>query len=87
VKKIDILKKSVSFVVSAGVAKIIKGVIENNVSTTTAIDKVTVAAASAAIGGAVGELSSDYTNHQIDELVAFVQKIKNRKNESEETKD
>jgi hypothetical protein len=84
VKKIDYLKKTVSFVVSAGTAKIIKSVIENNVPTETAIEKVTVTAASVAIGGAVGELTSDYTDRQIDEIVVFLQKIKNRKNAPEE---
>lgn len=79
-KKIEILKKAVSLVVSVGTAKIVKGIIENNVTTETTTDKVTVTAASLAIGGAVGELTSEYTNTQIDEIVAFVQKIKNRKN-------
>jgi len=79
-KKIELLKKAVSLVVSVGTAKIVKGVIETNVQTATAIDKVTVAAASAAIGGAVGELTSNYTDKQIEEIVTFIQKIKDRKN-------
>lgn len=79
-QKLEILKKAVSLVVSVGTAKIVKGIIENNVSTETLTDKVTVTAASAAIGGAVGELTSEYTSAQIDEIAAFVQKIKNRKN-------
>lgn len=83
-KKIEILKKAVSMIVSVGTAKIVKGIIESNVTTETITDKVTVAAASAAIGGAVGELTSEYTSNQIDEIVAFVQKIKDRKNSTEE---
>jgi len=83
-KKIEILKKAVSLVVSVGTAKVVKGIIESNVATETITDKVTVAAASAAIGGAIGELTSQYTSNQIDEMVIFFQKIKDRKNSTEE---
>ncbi len=82
-KKIDILKKAVTTVVGIGTAKIIREVIKNNVDTETVASMVTVTAASAAIGGAVSELTQQYTDAQIDEIVAFVQKIKNRKNSAE----
>ncbi len=78
-KKIEIAKKTITTIVSFGTAKIIKGIIENNVSIETTTDKVTVTAASAAIGGAVGELASDYTDAKIDEIVELVKKIKDRK--------
>jgi hypothetical protein len=78
-QKIEIIKKTLSTIVSIGTAKIVKGIIENNVLTETTTDKVTVTAASFAIGGAVGELSSDYTDAKIDELVVFVKKIKDRR--------
>ena len=80
VKKIEILKKAVTFVVGVGTAKIIREVIKNNVDTEAVTSMVTVTAASAAIGGAVSELTKQYTDTQIDELVEFIQKIKNRKN-------
>jgi hypothetical protein len=83
-KKIDILKKAVSTIVGIGTAKIVKGIIESNVSTETVLDRVTVSAASAAIGGAVGQITSEYTNKQIDEMVALIQKIKNRTNSTQE---
>lgn len=79
-RKIEILKKTITTIVSVGTAKIIKGVIENNAPYETITDKVTVTAASAAIGGAVGELTSEYTDAKIDEFIDFVKKIKNRKN-------
>jgi hypothetical protein len=79
-KKIELLKKAVSLVVGIGTAKIVNDIIKNNVDTNNAYQKVSVAAASTAIGGAVSELTSSYTDRQIDEIVDFIQKIKNRKN-------
>jgi hypothetical protein len=84
VKKIEILKKAVTFVVGVGTAKIIREVIKNNVDTESITSVVTVTAASAAIGGAVSEMTKQYTDDQIDELVDFIQKIKNRKNSTED---
>jgi hypothetical protein len=80
VKKIDMFKKAVTTIVGIGTAKIVREVIKNNVDTETVASMVTVTAASAAIGGAVSELTQQYTDRQIDEIVAFVSKIKNRKN-------
>jgi hypothetical protein len=84
VKKIEILKKAVTFVVGVGTAKIIREVIKNNVDTESITSMVTVTAASAAIGGAVSEMTKQYTDDQIDELMDFIQKIKNRKNSTED---
>lgn len=81
-KKIEILKKAVTTVVGIGTAKIVRDIIKNNVDTATTLNRVTVTAASAAIGGAVSELTKAYTDHQIDEIVAFFQKIKNNANPS-----
>lgn len=78
VKKIEILKKAVSLVVGIGTAKIVHDFIERNVDTESVYQKVTVTAASTAIGGAVAELTQQYTDRQIDEIHAFVQKIMNR---------
>lgn len=84
VDKIEMLKKAVTFVVGVGTAKIVRDVIKNNVDVDTLPSQVTVTAASAAIGGAVSDLTKQYTDTQIDELVLFVQKIRNRKNENSE---
>lgn len=83
-KKIDILKKAVTTIVGIGTAKIVREVIKNNVDTETVASMVTVTAASAAIGGAVSELTQQYTDRQIDELVDLILKIKNRKNSTDE---
>lgn len=82
--KIAFLKKTVSMVVGFGTAKIIREVIKNNVDTETVTSMVTVTAASAAIGGAVSELTQDYTDRQIDDIIELIQKIKNRKNSKDE---
>src|ERR1043165_3383938 len=82
-KKIEILKKAVTTVVGIGTAKIVREIIKNNVDTDTITSKVTVTAASTAIGGAVSELTKQYTDHTIDQFVELIQKIKNRKNAEE----
>jgi hypothetical protein len=80
---IDILKKTVKVVVAAGTAKIVNDFIKNNVDTESTLNKVTVTTASVAIGGAVGEITGNYTDHQIDELFDLFKKIKNGKNAPE----
>ena len=77
--KIEFVKKTVSTIVGFGTAKIVRDIIKNNVDCETVASKVTVATASAAIGGAVAEITSEYTDHQIDEIVEMIQKIKGRK--------
>lgn len=83
-KTIDILKKAVTTVVGIGTAKIIREVIKNNVETDHITSKVTVVAASAVIGSAVSELTKQYTDHQIDEMIALFEKFKNRTNSRNE---
>lgn len=82
-KKIELLKKGVSLIVGIGTAKIVHEIIKNNVDMSTTYSKVTVTAASTAIGGAVSELTQAYTDRQIDEIATFVQKIMNRRNETD----
>lgn len=78
--KIAIFKKAVTTIVGIGTTKIIKGIIENNVDTVTVASKVTVTAASTAIGYAISEETSEYTDRKIDEIVVFWNKhITNRK--------
>lgn len=84
-KKLEIAKKAVTTVVGFGITKIVKGIIENNVDTTAITSKVTVTAASAAIGYSLSEVTSDYTDKKIDEAVAFyIKHVKNRKNSETE---
>ena len=79
-KTVNILKKAVTTVVGIGTAKIIREIITNNVETDHITSKVSVVAASVAIGGAVSEMTKQYTDHQIDEMVALFEKFKNRSN-------
>jgi len=70
-QKIEFVKKAVTTIVGIGTTKIIKGIIENNVDTATVAAKVTVGSASIAIGYAISEETSEYTDRKIEEAVAF----------------
>lgn len=78
--KIAALKKTVTVVIGIGVSKIVNDIIANNVEIEKDYQKVTVPVASFAIGGAVADASSKYTDSMIDDAVDFWQKIKSRKN-------
>lgn len=73
-KKIAIAKKIINTIVGLGTAQIVKSVIENNVETDTTYQKVTVGTASVAIGYAVSDMTSAYTDTKIDEMVELWQK-------------
>lgn len=85
---VAIAKKTVSFVVAVGVSKIVHDVIEKNVEPTNTAQKVAVPVASFAIGGAVADAASTYTDGFIDEIVDFVAQFKkNQKPELKVVKD
>lgn len=73
-KKIAIAKKIISTIVGLGTAQIVKQIIENNVETDTTYQKVTVGTASVAIGYAVSDYTSEYTDTKIEEIVDLWQK-------------
>jgi len=75
---IDITKKAVSFAVTAGVSKIVHDIIATNVDMEKTHHKVTVPIASFAIGGAVADAASDYTDDFIDEIAGVIVQIKDR---------
>lgn len=82
--KLAITKKIISTIVGIGTTKIVSGIIENNVDTDTTFQKVTVASASTALGYAVSEYTSEFTDSKIDELAAWWNKnVTNRKTTSE----
>lgn len=70
-KAIAITKKIVSTVVGIGTAKIVAGIIENNVNTEKLTDKVSVTVASYTLGFAASEYASDFTDAKIDELLVW----------------
>lgn len=84
VKKIDFVKKAVSTIVGIGTAKIVKDIIENNVETNNIYQDVTVGTASVAIGYAVSDYTSAYTDTKIDEAVALWHKLVTNRNKTEE---
>lgn len=83
-KSIAIAKKIVTTVVGIGTAKIVRDIIESNVDTKNVYEKVTVGSASVAIGYAVSETTSQYTDSKIDEAVALWQKHVTNRNKSED---
>lgn len=83
-KSVAIVKKIVSTIVGIGTAKIVNDIVENNVDTDNVYQKVTVKSASVAIGYAVSEQTSEYTDRKIDEAIAFWKKhVTDRKNSAE----
>ena len=83
-KKIEIAKKIISTIVGIGTAKIVKDIIENNVDIDNRYQTVTVGTASVAIGYAVSDYTSAYTDSKIDEMVELWQKhVTNRNNSAE----
>lgn len=76
--KIDIAKTVISTIVGTGSSKIVHGIIANNVPIANNIDKVTVASASAVIGYAASDISKNYTNAKVDEVVAWWKKIQTK---------
>ena len=69
--KIALAKNAVSFVVGAGVTKIVHAIIANNVQPTKPVDQVTVTAASIVLGSLVADKTKDYTDAKIDEIVEW----------------
>lgn len=67
---IDITKKVVGIVVGAGASKIVHAVIANNIAPDKIIDKITVVSASIVIGSMAREATKEYTDRQIDNVVA-----------------
>lgn len=74
--KIDLAKYATSFVVGAGVSKIVKCIVANNTDPKNLKDKVVIGVGAYVIGSMVADLAQDYTNAKIDEMVAFYQKAK-----------
>jgi len=83
-KKIAAVKKIVTTIVGIGTAKIVKDIIENNVNIDNRYQQVTVGSASVAIGYAVSDVTSQYTDTQIDKAVELWQKHVTNRNKTAE---
>lgn len=75
--KLDILKKTVSIVVSFGAGNIIKQIIDNNTETPdNAAQKVANTAGAYALGSMVGSAVSNHTDKFIDDAASQLSEIK-----------
>lgn len=68
---LKITKKIASIVVGAGISQIVKGNIENNTSPEKTVDKLTLYAATVVVGAMASRATSNYTDSEIDKLVAW----------------
>jgi hypothetical protein len=73
--KLQITKTTVNIIVGAGTAKIVSSIISSHVIPITNIDKVTVLAASLALGSLVTDVTCHYTDAKIDQIAASVAKL------------
>lgn len=79
--KIEAAKFVTNLIVGAGVTKITSDIIKNNVQPENIKDQVTVFAGSFVLGSMAVKASKDYTSSQIDAIVEFFRKLKNRNQE------
>lgn len=74
--KTDLAKRVLGTAAQFGSGKILHNIVKNNVVATTPFEAVTVAVASFALGGAVGEVAKNHMTRTIDELVGVYTTIK-----------
>jgi hypothetical protein len=72
-----IAKRIVSFIVGAGAAKIISGIVTHNTDPENIYDSVTIVAGSMVMGAVLAEHCKQYTDKSIDEIIAIWQGEKN----------
>lgn len=70
ISKTDLAKRAASFIVGIGTAKIVSGIIDNNTTSETVTDKVTITTAGLVIGIMAADKTKLYTDNFIDELIA-----------------
>lgn len=73
--KLELTKNLAATVVGIGASTIVKAIIRNNVYTKSAVDIVTVAAATFVIGSMVTDATKKYLDAKIDEAVAWYASI------------
>jgi hypothetical protein len=74
--KIKLAKGIASLVVGSSSGYVVAQVIKNNTDPETVIDKIKLVSGTFVLGSMVSDLSKDYTDTKIDELVAWYQKSK-----------
>jgi len=77
INKAKTLTKNITTtVVGLGSTRIVRTVVQNNVPTTNIYQKITVGAATVALGGLVSAATREETNRQVDELFKGIDAIK-----------
>ena len=71
----DIAKFATDIVVGLGTTKIVNDTIRKNVEAKSTSDKITIGAASFAIGGTITEATSKYTHGLIDQVEELVTSV------------
>jgi hypothetical protein len=69
--KLDILKAAAKFIVGSGTTTIVYSIIRNNVQPANTYQAVSVAASSLAIGMMVADITSRYTEAQINSVAVW----------------
>lgn len=66
------VKFAVSGIVGMGTAKVVSGIVKNNVSAENLVDKVTILSATWVLSGVVTTASKKYTNDMIDDVAKSI---------------
>lgn len=75
VTKTYVAKSVISVVVCAGVSRVVAGIIETNVGSTSTKDQIAVAAAKIAITGILVTACKKYTDSMVDEVIDTVKTL------------
>jgi len=71
--KITTVKQAVRILVGLGATSITSQIIKNNVVPGSMFQKITITAATIALGGLLGEQLGEYSDEKIDSVVEFVE--------------
>lgn len=71
--KITTVKQAVRILVGLGATSITSQIIKNNVVPGSMFQKITITAATIALGGLLGEQLGEYSDEKIDSIVEFVE--------------
>ncbi len=74
--QIKIAKIAIRWTVIGGTSKLVHGLFDNNTEPETLYQKMQVVAGTFAVGGMVGAYVGDYTNDQIDNVIAQAREIR-----------
>lgn len=76
--KIELIKGLTTFIVGSATATVVKEIIKNNTSPEKVADKAACIIASYVLGAIAADASKKWTDQKIDELIASIQKIRQK---------